>query len=479
MQHVGPADQVQHRPPARRGASGRGRRCGARGSARRRRWRHPQARPARPVDPQHLGAEVGEQHRGERRRADAGQLHHPQAGEGPLVAGCRTRRGRGRRSCGHSGTREPAPRSHRPALRRSDVVTLPPFQLLVDAHWRDVARLAHALAGPVDGDDVAQQAWTQALCGVPLAALGGNLRGWLLTITSRCAMDVHRGRARRAVPTEDVTVLSAASRRPRARPARRPTGRTSCCGPGSPRCRSASGTPWSSSTSPTSTTPPSPAPRHLAHDEPPARQRRPRDPAEGVHEHPLTDAPTSPACWPVRPGGGAAGAARVGRLLRRGGHRRSDGCCWPATRPARWSPPPSCDRCDRGGLAAAAGSARSPRACCAGRPRWTRPAASSRRTSPASAGRSTCGSTSPRDAVPAGGAHRAARSVGYGERTTYGALARRVGRPTASRAVGAALGANPLCVVLPCHRVVASSGALTGYAGGLPAKERLLALESG
>ena len=71
------------------------------------------------------------------------------------------------------------------------------------------------------------------------------------------------------------------------------------------------------------------------------------------------------------------------------------------------------------------------------------------------------------------------RAVGYGERTTYGALARRVGRPSASRAVGAALGANPLCVVLPCHRVVASSGALTGYAGGLPAKERLLALESG
>jgi methylated-DNA-[protein]-cysteine S-methyltransferase len=69
-------------------------------------------------------------------------------------------------------------------------------------------------------------------------------------------------------------------------------------------------------------------------------------------------------------------------------------------------------------------------------------------------------------------------SVPYGRRTTYGALARRIGRPSASRAVGAALGANPLCVVLPCHRVVASSGALTGYAGGLAAKERLLELES-
>ena len=73
---------------------------------------------------------------------------------------------------------------------------------------------------------------------------------------------------------------------------------------------------------------------------------------------------------------------------------------------------------------------------------------------------------------------RLAASVGYGERTTYGALARAVERPAASRAVGAALGANPLCVVLPCHRVVASSGALTGYAGGLAAKEYLLRLES-
>ena len=46
-------------------------------------------------------------------------------------------------------------------------VKLPAFQTLVDAHWRDVARLAHALAGPVDGDDVAQQAWTQALAAYP------------------------------------------------------------------------------------------------------------------------------------------------------------------------------------------------------------------------------------------------------------------------------------------------------------------------
>jgi methylated-DNA-[protein]-cysteine S-methyltransferase len=68
-------------------------------------------------------------------------------------------------------------------------------------------------------------------------------------------------------------------------------------------------------------------------------------------------------------------------------------------------------------------------------------------------------------------------AVAYGHRTTYGALARDIGRPRASRAVGAALGTNPLCIVLPCHRVVAASGALTGYAGGLAAKEHLLALE--
>ena len=68
--------------------------------------------------------------------------------------------------------------------------------------------------------------------------------------------------------------------------------------------------------------------------------------------------------------------------------------------------------------------------------------------------------------------------VGYGTTTSYGAFAVTLGRPSASRAVGTALGANPLCVVLPCHRVVGASGALTGYAGGLEAKRLLLDLET-
>ena len=88
-------------------------------------------------------------------------------------------------------------------------MTLPPFQSLVDAHWRDVGRLAHALAGPNLGDDVAQQAWTQALAAYPRVTSARNLRGWLLTITHRCAMDAHRS-ARRSVAHEDPASLASA-----------------------------------------------------------------------------------------------------------------------------------------------------------------------------------------------------------------------------------------------------------------------------
>lgn len=71
-----------------------------------------------------------------------------------------------------------------------------------------------------------------------------------------------------------------------------------------------------------------------------------------------------------------------------------------------------------------------------------------------------------------------ASTVGYGRCSTYGALAASIDRPSAARAVGAALGANPLCVVLPCHRVIGSAGSLTGYAGGTQAKRFLLDLEA-
>jgi methylated-DNA-[protein]-cysteine S-methyltransferase len=67
--------------------------------------------------------------------------------------------------------------------------------------------------------------------------------------------------------------------------------------------------------------------------------------------------------------------------------------------------------------------------------------------------------------------------VRYGETTTYGTLAGRVGAPRAARAVGTVMNRNPIPIVLPCHRVVGSTGKLVGYGGGLPLKERLLRLE--
>ena len=73
----------------------------------------------------------------------------------------------------------------------------------------------------------------------------------------------------------------------------------------------------------------------------------------------------------------------------------------------------------------------------------------------------------------------ALRRVPYGTTTTYGALAAQVGRPAAVRAVGAANGRNPYCLVVPCHRVVGADGTLTGYAGGLERKRFLLDLERG
>ncbi|AUG77911.1 cysteine methyltransferase [Kitasatospora sp. MMS16-BH015] len=71
----------------------------------------------------------------------------------------------------------------------------------------------------------------------------------------------------------------------------------------------------------------------------------------------------------------------------------------------------------------------------------------------------------------------ALEAIPYGTVTTYRQIAEQAGSPAAVRAVGAAIGANPLLIVRPCHRVIGANGSLTGYAGGLPAKQHLLALE--
>ena len=69
-------------------------------------------------------------------------------------------------------------------------------------------------------------------------------------------------------------------------------------------------------------------------------------------------------------------------------------------------------------------------------------------------------------------------TIPYGETRSYGELARQIGNPKASRAVGAANGRNPISIIVPCHRAIASDGALTGFAGGLETKRHLLALEA-
>jgi methylated-DNA-[protein]-cysteine S-methyltransferase len=73
---------------------------------------------------------------------------------------------------------------------------------------------------------------------------------------------------------------------------------------------------------------------------------------------------------------------------------------------------------------------------------------------------------------------RALTEIPYGKTVSYGELARRIGKPSAPRAVGLANGANPLPIIVPCHRVIGADGSLTGFGGGLPIKRKLLALES-
>lgn len=72
---------------------------------------------------------------------------------------------------------------------------------------------------------------------------------------------------------------------------------------------------------------------------------------------------------------------------------------------------------------------------------------------------------------------KAIAGVKFGETISYAELARRVGHPSSARAVGTATGRNPIGIIVPCHRIVGSNGALTGYAGGLAKKQALLALE--
>ncbi|MDT3767608.1 methylated-DNA--[protein]-cysteine S-methyltransferase [Gleimia hominis] len=72
---------------------------------------------------------------------------------------------------------------------------------------------------------------------------------------------------------------------------------------------------------------------------------------------------------------------------------------------------------------------------------------------------------------------RALEAIPYGETVSYGDIARKLGKPGAARAVGSAVGRNPLCIVLPCHRVIGADGSITGFTGGVERKRALLQLE--
>lgn len=73
---------------------------------------------------------------------------------------------------------------------------------------------------------------------------------------------------------------------------------------------------------------------------------------------------------------------------------------------------------------------------------------------------------------------KALSDIPFGQTTSYGAVAKAIGHPMAARAVGAANGANPIALIVPCHRVIGSDGSLTGFGGGLPLKRRLLEHEA-
>jgi len=73
---------------------------------------------------------------------------------------------------------------------------------------------------------------------------------------------------------------------------------------------------------------------------------------------------------------------------------------------------------------------------------------------------------------------RALSDIPFGRTTSYGAVAKTIGHPLAARAVGAANGANPIALIVPCHRVIGSDGSLTGFGGGLPLKRKLLEHEA-
>ena len=118
----------------------------------------------------------------------------------------------------------------RPQRLINEVTDLPPFQLLIDEHAGDVMAVLRGAVGRVDADDCFQETFLSALRAYPKLGDSGNLRGWLITIAHRKAIDHHRAKGRRPVPVAEVEEAASAIRSP-----------ATASGPPSVPCRRSSG----------------------------------------------------------------------------------------------------------------------------------------------------------------------------------------------------------------------------------------------
>ena len=337
-------------------------------------------------------------------------------------------------------------------------MSLPPFQVLLDQHGPAVHRFLLASVGATDADDCYQEACIAALRAYPDLEHGQNLKGWLMTVAHRKAVDAHRARARRPVPVERVPEQATGDRRAQRR-------RGPALGPGARAAREA-------------------ARRRV-----PAQRRRPVLRRRGDRAGVL--AGRRPAQRPRGAQAAAPGGALVRELNLLVAERAQREGLLDVAYATVDSPfgPLTAAATERGPGHARLPRARARRRCWSGwpascrracwrRPRgWTGSGASWTSTSRAGGASSTPRWTSRSRAASTARCWRPRRRSATGRPAPTRAWPPSAGNAKAVRAAGSGLGSNPIPVVVPCHRVLRTGGALGGYTGGLERKEFLLSLE--